>query len=569
MRWWLAVLFAGIAALTALIVAQVFRSSSESAIRDRAAELTAGTAVAVAARISAASSPSDVDSIASETSNRRRTALFVFDGDGRLLSADRSAGIALEDVPDLERALSEALGGRRFVEQDTDRGSVTVGLPIRGSDAVAGLVAFSTRPDLEDAIGIVHDEILSAALRATFIGAVVGLVVALLITLRLRRIAAAAAAIEQGSFEGSLKPRFPDELGALAGTVDQMRERLAESFANLEGERNKLHRLLEQLHEAVVAVDRELRIVFANSRARVLLGHDARPGRPLPDPWPDVSIRSAARNLFEPQARGVNLALRPDPATSLVLAGLPPSFGSDTAVLVIRDVTVLERRERAEREFVTNAAHELRTPLTAIASAVDVLQEGAKDDPEQRDRFLGVIERQTNRLNGLVRALLTLARAQTETEAVQLEPIPIAQLLATIAADTGQVDACVTVDCAPDVIARTQPELLRQALENLVENSITHGAGLDVRLSARPSKTGFIRVEVSDAGPGMTASDANRALDRFYRGANGHGGYGLGLAIVREVVRVIDGELSIKTAPGQGTHITIELPSGADGNGAG
>ena len=116
------------------------------------------------------------------------------------------------------------------------------------------LVAFAQRPDLEDALGIVQDEILDAALRATLVGALVGLLVAALITRRLRRIASAAAAVEQGRFEGELRSGFPDELGVLAQTVDQMREHLARSFADLEGERDRLRKLLEQLQEAVVAV---------------------------------------------------------------------------------------------------------------------------------------------------------------------------------------------------------------------------------------------------------------------------------------------------------------------------
>ena len=274
------------------------------------------------------------------STRRRQVALFVFARDGGLISSSRSAGVALDDVPELERGLDEALSGRRFVETDAGSGSITVGLPIRGSDQAAALVAFASRPDLEDALGIVQDEILSAALRATLAGAVVGLVVALLITHRLRRIAAAAAAIEEGRFEGSLSARFPDELGELAGTVDQMRERLAESFSNLEAERDRLHRLLEQLQEAVVAVDPELEIVFANSKARLLLGTETRAGYPLPEPWPGVSLRAATAKLFADRARSFSLAIRPTPETSLVLAGLPPSFGSQTAVLVVTDVTL-------------------------------------------------------------------------------------------------------------------------------------------------------------------------------------------------------------------------------------
>jgi signal transduction histidine kinase len=557
MRWWLALVFAGIAALTAVVVAQVFRSNSESAIRDRAAELTAGTAVAGASRVAAAPDAIAARRVAADFATRRRIALFVFDDEGRLLTSDRVAGVDLDDVRDLETALGQALDGRRYVETDGETGAVTVALPIRGSDRFGAIVAFANRPDLEDALGIVRDEILDAALRATLVGALIGLVVAVLITRRLRRIASAAAAVEQGQFEGVLRSGFPDELGALAQTVDHMREHLARSFADLEGERDRLRRLLEQLQEAVVAVDRSLRIVFANSRARQLLGADAREGRLLRDPWPGVGLRPLVTGLFGPDAGSTSLTIRPNADTTLVIAGLPPSRGSDIAVLVLTDVTQRERRERAEREFVANAAHELRTPLTAIGSAVDVLQAGAKDDAEQRNRFIEVIERQSQRLNGLVDALLTLARAQTGTESVRLEVVRLSPLLASVGDDAEQGGRKLTIDCEPGLAALAHPELLRQALVNLVENAFTHGGGNDVVLSGRGSGETVV-VAVSDTGPGMASSEIKRVLDRFYRSPNG-GGYGLGLAIVREVARAIDGKVSISTEPGTGTTVALEL----------
>ena len=559
MRWWLALVFAAIAALTSFAVAQVFRASSESAIRDRAAELTAGTAVASASRIATAGSATEAEAIATETASRRRIALFVFDRDGRLLTSDTVGGVELAAVGDLEPALATALAGRRHVETDERTGSVTVALPIRGNDRFAGLIAVANRPDLEDALGIVQDEILDAALYATLIGALVGIVVAVLITRRLRRIAAAAAEIEQGRFDRPLDSRFPDELGVLAGTVDQMRLRLARSFADLEQERDRLGRLLEQLHEAVIAIDRHMMIAYANSRARQLLGDGASEGKRLPEPWPGVGLRALAETLFRPDAAPARRTIRPRSDLTLSLAGLPPSPGSETAVLVLDDMTERERREQAEREFVANAAHELRTPLTAIGSAIDVLQAGAKDDAGQRNRFIDVIERQSTRLNGLVDALLTLARAQTHAEPIKLQTVELAPLLTAVRNEAGGAPETLAVECPPDLVAAAHPDLLRQALVNLVENAFTHGMGENVILRALDTPDD-VEVQVSDSGPGMTPGEADRVMDRFYRGDGTSSGYGLGLAIVREVARATGAGVAISTKPGTGTTVTLHLP---------
>ena len=515
--------------------------------------------MAAAARISAAETASEAAAIAAEIADRRRVALFVFDPEGRLVSAGRAAGTRLDEIPDLEPALAAALGGRRFVEPSGDSSSVTVALPLRRGASVGALVAFAKRPDLEDALGIVHDEILSAALRAMLAGALIGLVVALLITRRLRRIAAAAAAIEEGRFEGSLNARFPDELGMLAKTVDQMRRRLAESFANLASERDRLQQLLEQLEEAVIAVDKGLIVVFANSRARKLVGPTARPNEPLPDlQWSNVGLRSFASTLFTRHAQSATLTVRTGADRTFLLTGLPATDDSDTAVLVLADVTARERRDRAEREFVANAAHELRTPMTAIGSAVEVLQSGAKHDPVERDRFLAVVERQAIRLTGLMQSLLTLARAQTDAQAVILEPIDLPSLMSSVARDH-ESQSKIVVDCPPGLKALAHSHMLHQALGNLVHNAVTHGAGGDIIVRARASGGDRVRIEVVDAGSGMSESEASNAVSRFYRGGNRRGGHGLGLSIVLELVKVMEGELLIETTPGAGTTVALDL----------
>lgn len=564
MRWWLALAFACIAALTALAVAQVFTARSESAIRERAQELVAGGAVAAAAQIPPEATIAAIRARAARFGESRDLRLFVFASDGSLVTPPRVRGVSVETLPNRDALLATALEGRRRVETIEDGRLVTVALPLRRERAAA-LIAVASRSDLEAALGIVRDEIVSAALWATAIGALVGVVVALLITRRLRRIATTAAEIERGRFDKALTPRFPDELGALAGTIERMRGRLRTSFERLEGERLRLQQLLEQLQEGVIAVDEALTVEFANSRARLLVSPGLVPGQPLPDPWPTPSLREAVRPLFSTGAGPETIRVHPTPERTYMVGLLPPGPAAGAAVIVVTDVTRRERRERAEREFVMNAAHELRTPLSAISSAVEVLQQGAKEDEVDRDRFLAIVERQTSRLSRLVRALLTLAHAQTRSGAIRLEAVPVTPLLEELAA--GLDDPSVTVEVGRDeVTAVAHPDLLRQALENLAANALKHapGAGLTLRV-AQVSDT-RVRIQVADRGPGMTTEDTEKALDRFYRaeGSNREG-FGLGLSIAREAVRVMNGTLTLDSQLGRGTTVSIELESTDNG----
>src|SRR5205085_9658337 len=107
------------------------------------------------------------------------------------------------------------------------------------------------------------------------------------ISVRLRRIARTAAEIERGNFDARLQPTFRDELGDLAVTVDRMRERLRDSFARVEFERDRLQSLLERLHEGVLMIDRAFVVQFANGEAARILGvPQLGEGDALPEPWP-------------------------------------------------------------------------------------------------------------------------------------------------------------------------------------------------------------------------------------------------------------------------------------------
>jgi signal transduction histidine kinase len=421
-------------------------------------------------------------------------------------------------------------------------------------------VALSSRPDVAAAIGILNDQALRAGVIAGVIGVLVGLLLAQLIALRLRRLSIAAEAIAAGDFERSVRYRFSDEFGLLAQSFDRMRRQLRRSFRHIEGERDRLRLLLERLHEGVVTVDQSLTVQFLNTEARRVLGGRLEEGDPLPEPWQAFSLREFASQLFEADASLAQAHVRPDEERALGLVGIPAQLEGETVLIVLDDLTEQERRELAEREFVTNAAHELRTPLTTIIGAVEVLQAGAKDDPAERDRFLAHIGREAERLARLARALLTLARHHAGQERPRVEAVPLAGVLQEIADELQPHEGVdIEVECAPDLLASVNRDLLAQALRNLGENAVKHTA--EGRIVLRAYAAGrSVHVEVEDTGVGMSAETQQHVFDRFYRGRDRDAeGFGLGLAIVRSAVRSLDGRLDLDSAPGAGTRVRIVL----------
>ncbi len=233
------------------------------------------------------------------------------------------------------------------------------------------------------------------------------------------------------------------------------------------------------------------------------------------------------------------------------------------ALVLFRDVTAQEGQERAEREFVTNAAHQLQSPLSAIVSAIDVLQAGAKDKPE-RDVFLGHIERETNRLARLAQALLVLARVQTGVEAPRDEVVALAPLLTEVGASlrpAAGVD--IEISCPDNLAVVTNRQLVEQALINVADNAAKYTRQGRISLSA-DTVEGAIEIVVADTGAGIPAEEQSQVFDRFYRGSsNGASGFGLGFAIVRSAVEAIEGDLELSSEEGSGTTVRIRLPHAA------
>ena len=563
-RWWLSVVFALIAAVSAIAVSEVVALRSERAFRERAQEIAAGNALQAAIELGRAEDRGQLATALPGIANARRLALFVYSPEGRLVSPSRSRNTNVSAIRRRGAAVETALGGRRFVEANDRVRATTVALPFRvgGNGAV---LAYAYHPDLAAGLGILRREVVVAALWAVLLGGAIGFLVATLIARRLGRIAGAAAAIEAGDLTTPLRAGFGDELGELGATIERMRFRLDESFHQVASERDRVARLVDRLAEGVISVREDMTVELANAAARRLLGAPRlRAGERMPDPWPALPLANFVAGLFAPGAeRGEVKVVPVGSDRMLAVAGVAPADGSDTAIVVLADVTERERRERAEREFVANAAHELRTPLTTIVAAADALQAGAQHDPEERELFVDHIARESRRLARLTRALLTLARSQTYQERLQLAPYPAHELLEGVRAGMSPADGVgVEIECRPDVMLLTDAELAEQAVANLAANAARHTAEGRIVLAARTLDDEWAEVEVADTGPGMNVADQERIFERFFR-ANGRDeeGFGLGLSIVQQSVAALGGTVEIESAPGSGTRARIKLPS--------
>lgn len=246
----------------------------------------------------------------------------------------------------------------------------------------------------------------------------------------------------------------------------------------------------------------------------------------------------------------------------------------ERVVLAFEDHSALAQMDQMRRDFVANVSHELRTPLTAMIGFIETLQGPAKEDTRARERFLGIMAREAERMNRLVRDLLHLSRVEAEERVRPSDEVDLAGLMRSAAAmlkpvaEEGRVTIRLEGTDSP-VLLRADSDQMMQVLSNLIENAVKYGSPPGATVTARIARENgprgpLLRLSVSDQGEGIDPQHLPRLTERFYR-VDSHrsrekGGTGLGLAIVKHIISRHRGRLIIESEKGKGSRFSMLLP---------
>lgn len=333
--------------------------------------------------------------------------------------------------------------------------------------------------------------------------------------------------------------------------------------------------------DPVVALDRRGRIVTFNAKASAIApalrrGEHASIALRIPE------LVTAIRRMGESgEAQRVEFVERVPSerwleafVTPVSAEGAGGGRDSDLVLVTFHDLTPLRRVEEMRADFVANASHELRTPLAALSGFIETLRGPARDDPAARDRFLGIMLAQANRMARLIDDLLSLSRIELSAHLRPETPVDPAAIvrqvvdsLQTLARDR-EVKITISPPPQPLIVPGDRDELIR-VFENLVENALKYGASgkrLDITFTHGVSSDGRPEalVAVRDYGPGIAAEHVPRLTERFYRvdvsESRAQGGTGLGLALVKHILNRHGGRLVVDSKPGEGATFTVRLP---------
>lgn len=295
----------------------------------------------------------------------------------------------------------------------------------------------------------------------------------------------------------------------------------------------------------------------------------------------------AAISLFGAHVRGqdIRLALRHPDVVALVMSGKNGSVkvtGLSTSgslwevranslsdgqqLLTLTDLSVQTSVARAHADFVANASHELRTPLAAILGYVETLKDAkAGGDEGTRNRFLGIIGKEAQRMQALVEDLMSLSRIEAvkhEQPTDRVDMVAIARRCVGEVAEQERIS--LSCDVAEAFVLGDQGQLA-QVLRNLIENAFKYGAADGhVWVTLEQGQTGWISLSVRDEGEGIAPEHMPRLTERFYRADAARsrqvGGTGLGLSIVKHIVERHRGRFDIVSRSGSGTTATCIFP---------
>jgi signal transduction histidine kinase len=215
----------------------------------------------------------------------------------------------------------------------------------------------------------------------------------------------------------------------------------------------------------------------------------------------------------------------------------------------------------AQKRLLHDVSHEMRSPLARLQAAIGL----ARQQPGRLEDSLARIEREGERMNGLIGELLTLSRLEAGV-AMPLEKVDLGELLAEIVEDARFEGAArqVGIDyaAAPALVVQANPELLQRAIENVVRNGLRFSpAGTSLQIDAKLGADGMIHLHIADQGEGVPEAELEAIFTPFYRGRNlaTGDGYGLGLAIARQVISTVNGKIAAKMKSDGSTGLLIEI----------
>lgn len=505
------------------------------------------------------------------------TRITLLTKDGQVIADSEFSPLQMDNHryrPEIIAASVSKIGQSKRYSRTLKKPMLYVAVAAIASNSNLGYIrtALSTHR-IDEEINYLRRVIIIAASLTGLIALFIGYWLAMSFARPLKQMTLIAKNYAHGRYQLRIPSHRRDEIGDLARSLNQMADISAQRFDIIKTERDQLSTILKSMNEGVITVTNEGLITHVNAAACRMLrtSSDRCLGQALKDIDPSKNLDQAFIRCQQQQA-SVERQIQLDGYTfsrhyRLHVTLLKQSHKAD-AILVLQDITDVQRIDKMRADFVANASHELKTPITAIRGFAETLIGDEHIDNTMKQRFIRKIHGQSIRLSGLVSDLLALSRLESNDEAFNTQ-VDIHQVVQRVCANlqavaqTHQVSLQLDAKDGP-ILILGDDKALGQMATNLIDNAIKYtpeNGTVSVTLNIAE---GQVVLAVKDDGLGIDTADQGRIFERFYRvdkaRSQSLGGTGLGLAIVKHIVQSHKGRLHLKSKLNQGSTFTVTVP---------
>jgi two-component system, OmpR family, phosphate regulon sensor histidine kinase PhoR len=523
-----------------------------------------------------------------ELASTGQTRITVIDQQGLVIydtRGDREQMERHDQRPEVISALRDGVGREIRTSSTTGQDMMYVAVPVIIDDYPVYVVRLSM--DLNEIDALTRHIVWYLA-----ISAAIGLLIAIVLGFRLidrmidniRGIVTMTQRMADGDFDKHIYLESNDELAELADHFNHMADRLNQTIHQLSESNARFVALLTSLRNPIIAVDQQKHITLVNAATEKLFGVSEADmeGKHLLELIRHTDLDDVIQDAIQGHTdREIEVMLR-EPAektlrimTSQIRDMNDPSRVTGL-VIFMDDVTEIRKLEKIRSDFVTNVTHELKTPLTSISGFVETLKSGEIEDEDTRQRFLDIIDIETERLTRLINDILTLSEIENIRSNDRKTSVSPTDLMDEVASMMKAISRDKEVGLHYEVVRnlpkiRINEDRFKQMMINLIDNAIKYTPESGKITVSVYEKYHHLVIRVKDTGIGIPEQDQSRLFERFYRVDKGRskkmGGTGLGLAIVKHIVQSMNGTIRINSEVGKGTEFVITLPINAVDNG--
>jgi len=491
----------------------------------------------------------------------------VIDSGGRVLADSEGDPAAMENHasrPEFQAALAGRIGTHTRRSASVDIPYLYVAAPVRGGAVRMAYPLASVQATMRE----VSRRLLLGGVVALLVAIVIAAIASRLISRRLREIVHFAERVAAGDLSARISTRSTDEIAQVAAALDSTARQLERSFTEVQRSRSELEALLNSMEDAVIAVSVHRTTLWANQRMTELVSGGVRIGADIVETIRDPEVLRVLDEAAEHRESrtGETSALAPRRIFHVTAAPMP----DHATVLVLHDITEVERVERTRRDFIANVSHELRTPLTSIEGYAETLIDSLPQEEAVAREFVDIIRKNAQRMTRITEGLLTLAKVESGERTFQFAAhapgVLLEEARATFAERARAQGIIIDVEeVAIGGSVRADADAIHQVLSNLIDNALKHApAGSRIALGARDDQGG-IEFYVEDSGPGIPSEHLPRIFERFYRvdkaRSRDSGGTGLGLAIAKHIVLAHGGRIRAESRLNHGSTFFFWIPA--------